>query len=70
VFDPTKFNFSLKWLLGFKKSRGIQRIRLHGEGASADNDRVAIVRTQLPPLLADTPLDKIYNFDESGKAID
>ena len=40
-------------------------MRLHGEGASADLLSVEIVRKELPPLLADIPLNKIYNFVET-----
>jgi len=35
-------------------------------GVDADLDSVAIVRRELPPLLADTPLENIYNFDETS----
>ncbi len=65
-FDPKEFNYSPKWLSGFKKAHGINRLRLYGEGASANLVSVEIVRKELPPLLADTPLNKIYNFDETG----
>ena len=66
VFDKNKFNFSHKWLLGFKKANDIRRLRLHGEGADADLESVHIVREQLPGILKDTPLENIYNFDETG----
>jgi hypothetical protein len=53
-------------LSGFKKAHGINRVRLHGEGDVADLVSVETVRKELPPFLADTPLHKIYNFDETG----
>ncbi len=56
-----------KWLSRFKKAHGINRVRLHGEGDEADLVPVATVRTELPPILTDTPLNKIYNFDETRK---
>jgi hypothetical protein len=65
-FDANVFNYSPKWLLNYKKAYGINRIAMHGEGADADLDSVAIVRRELPPLLAETPLENIYNFDETG----
>lgn len=66
IFDTNVFNYSTKWLLNFKKAYGINRIAMHGEGADADLDSVTIVRRELPPLLADTPPENIYNFDETG----
>jgi hypothetical protein len=66
-FDTKEFNFSHKWLAGFKQAFGISRMRLHGEGADANLQSVEIVRKELPPLLADTPLSNIYNFDETGE---
>jgi hypothetical protein len=68
-FDPKEFNYSHKWLYGFKKAFGINRMRLHGEGADADMNSVATARRELPPILADTPLSKIYNFDETGLSL-
>lgn len=65
-FDKKQFNFSSKWLYKYKLAHNINRVKLHGEGADADVAAVQIVRQQLPRLLADTPLDKIYNFDETG----
>ena len=38
---------------------------MHGEGEDADLNSVLIVRSELPQLLADTPLENIYNFDET-----
>ena len=69
IFDPDVFNYSTKWLLNFKKAYGINRIALHRKGADADLDSVAIVMRELPPLLADTPLENIYNFDETGVVV-
>jgi hypothetical protein len=66
IFDPNVFNYSTKWLLNFKKAYGINRIALYGEGADADLDSVAIVKRELPPLLSKTPLENIYNFDETS----
>ena len=66
-FDPIKFNFSHKWLLGFKKANGINRVALHGEGADADMASVQVVRTHLPRILQDVPMKNIYNFDETGE---
>ena len=39
---------------------------MHGEGEDADLNSVLIVRSELPQLLADTPLENIYKFDEIG----
>ena len=66
AFEPNEFNFSPKWSIGFKKANGINRVRLHGEGADAYLVSVETVSKELPPLLADTSLHKIYNFDETG----
>jgi len=66
VFDEKKFNYSSKWLLKFKQAN---RMRFHGEAADADLENVAVVRQVLPSLLQDTALDKIYNFDETGKVM-
>lgn len=41
----------------------------HGEGADADMQSVEITRKQMPMLLADKDLDKIYNFDETGETL-
>ena len=68
-FDKEHFNFSHKWLLGFKKANNINRIRLHGEGQDADLRSVHVVRTQLPRILGEVPLSKIYNFDETGELL-
>ena len=68
-FNPTKFNFSTRWLRKFKEEYNINRIRLHGEGEDADMQGVHITRTQLPPLLAGIDPDLIYNFDETGECI-
>ena len=65
-FDPTVFNFSHKWLTNYKKAYGIHKTAMHGEGEDADLNSVLIVRSELPQLLADTPLENIYNFDETG----
>ncbi len=43
-FDPGEFNFSLKWLYGFKLYNNIKHTNLHGEGEAADLTSVAIVR--------------------------
>jgi hypothetical protein len=69
VFDEKKFNYSSKWLLKFKQANNINRMRFHGEAADADLENVAVVRQVLPSLLQDTALDKIYNFDETGKVM-
>ena len=42
----SEFNFSPKWLNGFKKAHGINRVCLHGEGAAADLLSVEIVRKE------------------------
>lgn len=67
-FDPTQFNYSSKWLYKFKQAFNINHARFHGEGADAVQESVAICRRQLPALLASVPVDKIYNFDETGEA--
>ena len=36
---------------------------MHGEGVDDDLDFVAIVGRKLPHLLAEIPLENIYNFD-------
>ena len=65
-FDEKRFNFSTKWLHKFKKINNVTRLRFHGEGEDADMDSVAIVREELPRVLTHYPLEKIYNFDETG----
>jgi hypothetical protein len=64
--DAIVFNYSLKWLISYKKACGIIRIDMHGEGADADLDSAAIVKRKPPSLLAETHLEKISNFDETG----
>ena len=39
----------------------------HGEGAAADEMSVEQVRKEVPLLLSDIPLHKIYNVDETGE---
>lgn len=68
-FNPKDFNFSHKWLLNFKKANDINRTVLHGEGEDADLASVQVVRQTLPPILADVPLHKIFNFDETGVSL-
>jgi hypothetical protein len=64
-FNPKQFKFSSNWLLGFKKANNINRLRLRGEGESADLVYVQAVREQLLLILMDVPLEKIFNFDET-----
>jgi hypothetical protein len=64
-FDAKVFTYSPKWLLNYKKAYGINVIDMHGEGADADLDSVAIVRREIPPFLAEAPHENIYNFYET-----
>jgi hypothetical protein len=52
-------------LLGFKKANNINRLRLYGEGESANLVSMQAVREQLPLILKDVTLEKIFNFDET-----
>jgi len=58
-------NFYHKWLTNYKKAYGINKAAIHGTGEDADLNSVVIVRSELPQVLANTPLENIYNFDET-----
>ena len=69
---PEGFNYSGRWLLRWKKQKGISMVELHGEAESADFSHVATMRTDLPLLLQSVSdeygisIESTYNMDETG----
>ena len=63
---PECFNFSMDWLLRWKRKRGIGQKEMHGESGGACQAGIDLCRRHLPGILREFDLELIYNLDETG----
>ena len=63
---PKSIAFSLGWLRGFKKLRGIKKYKAHGESGSVDLKQWGPRIQEIQLALADFDIEDIYNCDETG----
>jgi len=63
---PKPIAFSIGWLRGFKRQRGIKKYRAHGESGSVDLEQWRARIQEIHLVLADFDLEDIVNCDETG----
>ena len=66
ILLPEYFNFSMEWLLWWKRKRGIGQKEMHGESGGACQAGIDLCRRHLPGILREFDLELIYNLDETG----
>eukprot|EP00873_Tetraselmis_striata_P046542 jgi/Tetstr1/466806/TSEL_011276.t1 len=66
ALDPKKFNYSMSWLLIWKKREGACRSVRDDEGSFADTANAVPFGERCKQLLTDPDPDVILNIDENG----
>ena len=65
ILLPKNFNFSLQWLLRWKRKRDISQTEMHGEAGSACLAGIELWYRHLPGILREFKLEDIYNLEDT-----